>query len=183
MPRLLGAEYWAAHQDALGIEAWWAFACTDLEEIALTSLPTHAAHLTAVTATTATYPVTPKYHLLPEQWQALTCLGWTNRIARLARRWNLETPPTHSALENITRQALAYGLSDETDLLRYAHCALTLHPRFDAHPQVQQALQPKGLGFAKAVQTWSEVFIEELRSGAWLQTANAQQPTLIYSQN
>lgn len=103
------------------------------------------------------------------QWQALTALGWANRIRQLVPSWDLPSPPDHLSLERIANQALAWGLTSEHDLLCFAYFALAYHPQFDKHPKVRAALEAAkndgDISFADITQGWDESFKEELGKG------------------
>lgn len=113
------------------------------------------------------------------QWQALERLGWCNRLSILSKQWDLPSIPERSAIDDAVRRAYEHGLTEETDLLRFAHCAFAIHPQFDQHPEVAQALQQwrtqgrPGGGFAVMAQQWTEELMEVLRSGRWLHVSGA----------
>ena len=79
------------------------------------------------------------------QWMAIHDIGTLNEVAT---QWQLQNVsgllPTVSQ-RDIARQALArsrvLGIEDEADRVAFAMHALTVHARFDSHPQVREALR------------------------------------------
>lgn len=110
--------------------------------------------------------------LSPAQWQTLSCIGWRNRIAQALFDWGLAGTPTKEALHEIARRAIGYGLAQEDDILSFARLALTEHPLFDRHPEVNRVLQglrsSADTNFTSIAETWDDDFWANIRAGSWL---------------
>lgn len=100
-----------------------------------------------------------------QQWQRL------DHIVAINRAWaRLEHAVSERVLVQIARaleRAASYGFSHPRDLEEFAWRALTVSPRFDTHPAVQQCIQMRepGDGFGYAVaeisdNEWSVIAME-----------------------
>jgi hypothetical protein len=112
------------------------------------------------------------------QWQALERLGWTNRLANLLPEWGYTDPIHLDTMDQVVRRAMDYGLREESDILRFAYCTLSIHPRFDAYPEIArdihslQEAAKQTRSFCQLSQQWPDTLIENVRSGQWLQMTN-----------
>lgn len=80
-----------------------------------------------------------------DQWDAIQNIGALNQ-AIVQWQSNIEDgqPPQSASLEaaeSALLRARRYGITDTRDLKAFAWHALTVHPRFDTHSKIQQALK------------------------------------------
>lgn len=162
--RVLGEATWQEHLGLLGVRRWTNLVATSA-----------GASFSAQPEATGDTTINQKplaWRLDKQQWQSLESLSWTNRLIQRCVDWELTAPPRFGWLESIANRALACGFKEENDILRFAHCALVVHPQFDSHPQVAAsiaaAVQYGQPGFGEVVSNWPETFIDELKSGGWL---------------
>lgn len=103
----------------------------------------------------------------------LQALSWRNRVWHLAQRWSTLQELELSRVHRVVERAMHAGFSHEDDVVRYAHCALTIHPEFDQHPAMVQFIRTRNVeqqsgAFDRFARRWDESFSEELRAGRWL---------------
>ncbi|WOB07029.1 hypothetical protein [Piscinibacter gummiphilus] len=115
----------------------------------------------------------PRWAVTPDISRRLQALSWRNRVWHLARAWATLDELELSGVSRLVERAMRYGLSHEDDVIRYAHCALTIHPEFDRHPVVAEFIrsliaEPLDGSFDKFVRRWDEALAEELRAGRWM---------------
>jgi len=159
LPRVLGDDLWRRQLQRLRIEAWWCYGSTGRRPQMIVQK--------ASPADTPGRDLTDGYiRLTPAQIEKLEVLSWANRIVGLASGWDLDEMPTVLDAEKIVSRALQHGLTKETDILRFALAALSIHPDFDLHPQVAQSMADDQ-DFVQTMQGWSPGFIDELKLGAW----------------
>jgi len=163
LPATFGGDTWQECLQALGVQQWW----TLTEDATLTRVgadrppPSRQARQR-------------DWELDTAQWHGLRVLAWRNVIAQAATNWELPQQPQAQVLDDIARRAFDHGMRDNTDMLPFAHLALTVHPLFDRHPQVMRALkdwQQSGRvarGFAKRTEDWGQDFLALLQGGTWL---------------
>lgn len=161
LPRILGEAAWHEHLCLLGLQRWTSLVATN----------DGAARATLAESSRETPSQERARHWRFDlrQWRGIETLSWANRLIQCCADWNRAAPL--SSLENIASRALSHGLTEENDILRFAHCVLTIHPQFDSHPQVAAALsasQSGQAGFGETVSNWPETYIDELKSGSWL---------------
>lgn len=161
LPRILGPAAWHEHLDILGLRRWASLVATNdgAAWATLADAPREAPEQERVSPWRFDF----------RQWRGIETLSWANRLIQCCADWNHEAQL--SSLENIASRALSHGLTEENDILRFAHCALTIHPLFDSHPQavaVLSASQSGQAGFGETVSNWPETYIDELKSGRWL---------------
>lgn len=170
IPRVLGQETWQTHLGLLGLRRW----------ICLTRRHDNVeiAHLPEARSETSDAADRLAWRLDVTQWRSLEILSMRNRLIQCSAAWDLKTQHGSDELETIARRALEHGLSEECDILRFAYCALNIHPEFDRHPEVAEAISSLGqTGFAEMVSDWPEGFIAELASGRWLDQTTAEKHT------
>lgn len=117
----------------------------------------------------------PRWAVTPDITRRLQALSWRNRVWHLARRWSTLDDLDFSQVSRVVERAMRHGFSHEDDVIRYAHCALTIHPDFDRHPAVAEFIRTKIAErqervFDKFVRGWDEALSEELRVGRWMTT-------------
>lgn len=174
LPRILGEPLFSDLLAAFRIDTWFCLRPDQTGVPALTTL--QAKDVQGARRVQANRLARP-WSLDVGKWRALECLHWANTLKPFSGTWTLGASPEHLELERVAERALALGLGTKHDLVAFAHCALTVHPFFDAHPVVREAL--RGLGrtgaptFANEVEQWDEDFLTVLRAGHWLATANA----------
>lgn len=160
LPATFGGETWHECLQALGLQQWWTL--------------TGDATLARVGEPQGKTPHQAHWQLDTAQWHGLRMLAWSNVIAQAATAWDIPQPPKATALDDIARRAVEHGMRDNSDMLAFAHLALTVHPMFDRHSHVMRALkdwQRDGRvvrGFAKRTEDWGEDFLAQLQTGAWL---------------
>ena len=84
-------------------------------------------------------------HYSNQQWQAIQSIGGLNQATF---QWQAQSVdgqvPTKQQLQDSLRalvRAQGYGIDGAKDLQAFAWHALTVHPLFDEHPMIQQALK------------------------------------------
>ena len=162
MPRIFGADNWAATISGLGLRAWWY-----LDEEG-------TAHGFQSASGMAADEIPPEWAMDEDRWFALARIGWTNRAWRMLPHWEVSKGVSRETLRAVVERTWRYRMRDERDVLRFVNGVLTLHPRFDLHPQVAalladiQAGRCRPGGFADAAQQWDDEFRGVLREGRWL---------------
>lgn len=161
IPRVLGQETWQAHLGLLGLRRWISLLPRN-NDVAIANLPETRSETTGAAETLA-------WRLDVTQWRGLEILSMRNRLIQCSAAWDLKTQHGSDDLEAVARRAFEHGLSEDCDILRFACCALNIHPEFDSHPEVAEAISSVGqTGFAEMVSDWPEDFVAELASGCWL---------------
>lgn len=113
-------------------------------------------------SSTAAEPTSPQIHFSAEQWYAIQNIGALNQaIVQWQSRAENGRPPQPinlEATESALLRARRYGISDTQDLKAFAWHALTVHPQFDRHPLLQQAIArlPSEKYYAATVADFSE---------------------------
>lgn len=168
LPSVVGAPMWAAALHRMGLRQWWTV------DDAANLLRIGAEHPEPAAASVD--ETAPHWQLDQRQWQALQVLRWCNHLAQTGRAWTLQAPPGAEMLGDIVRRALALGLDAEADMRSFGHLALTVHVRFDEHPEVRLGLEQWRVegrlagGFAALAQAWGDDFLDDLARGDWLRT-------------
>lgn len=166
LPRVFGPDVWTRIISGLGLLAWW---CPDDEGA--------PQGYTAATESAARAAESAAWQIDEDHWYALARVGWTTRVCQLLPQWEVPESIGRETVRAIVDRTARYRLRDEADVLRFVHCALALHPRFDSHPQVAAALadfQSQGSrpgAFVRVAQQWNEEFRSTLRDGKWLNDA------------
>ncbi|WP_374600176.1 hypothetical protein [Niveibacterium sp.] len=181
LPRALGTAHVGAWLGSLGIAQWWSVVAQPDSGYSLACLEARAD-----VSRDQQRPRTLMGAADRDQWRLLNAIGWANRLATIVSNWELADSPNHDELERLAHRAMAWGLNDDADVLRFSHCTLTLHPAFDTHPKVASVLKQLQLsdqpGFAELVQSWDDAFLDELRSGAWINPLSMPAQALVASE-
>jgi hypothetical protein len=163
LPRVFGSDVWTGTISDIGLLAWW---CLDDDGT--------PKGYTAATQSRAPSAESPAWQIDDDQWFALARIGWTKRACQLLPQWEVPEGIGGETVRSIVERTARYHLRTEGDVLRFVHCALALHPRFDSHPQVAAALaelQAQGSqagAFVRVAQQWTDQFRAALVEGKWL---------------
>jgi hypothetical protein len=129
LPGILGAK-WMSALRYLGVQRWLTIdGASQLVPVG----PVNTDHSARAVAG-------PGWAFEQHEWDALTRLGWCNLVKHLMQHWEIAEPVSHSVVTRAVDGAWAWGWRSESDILRFAHCALTLHPEFDQYPPFREAL-------------------------------------------
>lgn len=107
----------------------------------------------------------------PEQWLALNNIGALNQAIVQWQINHAGQPPTATQIDAAAlalARARRYGIDDDEDLKSFAWHALTVHPHFDGHPLIKQALSrlPHEEYYAAAVADFTEQDWRQVQLGA-----------------
>lgn len=145
---LLPSTAWAGFLARSGIAQWWY-----MDESS--SLASSTNELSAACVESPSFPWCPS----PMQWDRLNRVSWRNRISHLSQGWRCVVPPTRAAIDAFVTRATEAGLTNESDVVCFVHACLSIHPEFDRHPEVQEALRVcNEKGEAGLFQAQSEVW-------------------------
>lgn len=176
LPELLGEECWRNFQAAASCFQWY-------------TLDPHGKFIRIGTnpAASSQNPPQTGWTFNAVQWQALERLHWLNKVARLVPEWGYNEPVPRQHMDQILRRAMVYGLRKDADILRFAQCAILIHPYFDSHPEIARSLHAMQMNrddlsdFSMLSHQWSDALIDNVRSGQWQQKFTEQPDTTIKS--
>jgi hypothetical protein len=161
LPRVLTPEQWALARQAMG--RWWAM-----------SPLAHFAPLASANGAAASAHAPVEQPLLrfdAAQWARLERVAPINTVLRMAAGWDvLPTEGNARQVDALIERCRQRGFDTEQDALVYAACGLTSHPHFDAHPEVDRALQDaasKGQSIEAAISRFDDGFWHGLATQPW----------------